>query len=174
MAIINDERIDISSHEVELNNRIQIEGIPCRERVEPKIISITTEDTYIPPTALDLYYSDGMAKGKTVPAGTILSDGRTEISEEVFRNNYIPYLDEEGNEVEGKYIRVIPAIVLPNPYGKPVVKTNPNGYVIESGDENCYLAKTVTSDILGLHIYSAEQVNKLFVPYSSGSDIKKL
>ena len=168
--------IDITEVEAELLELVHTKGISCIERVEPEEISYTTEPTEIPPTSLELFYSDGMATGRIVPAGTRLSNGKTVISDEEFERSYIPYpdyVDENGHIHENLFIRIIPAKVLPNPYGRPVIKTNPAGIVIGSGDENCCIVETVLSDRFGLYIYSVEQVNKLFVPYNPNPMVKK-
>ena len=58
------------------------EGITYRKIVKPVKVEILTEPRVIPATAAALYYSDGTAHDREVPAGTILVDGVSVIEQE--------------------------------------------------------------------------------------------
>ena len=169
----NDERTDITEKEVELSELFNNVGINYRRKTEPEKISITTKPKFVSPSQLELFYSDGNAEEKEVPAGTILSNDKTIIPEDYFSENYEPYVDEEGNVIEGMYIRVVPVTIIKNPYNTGIVKTNANGWIMEEGDANCFIIYDGTMDRYGYSIITKEQVEERFVPYSIDSKNKK-
>ena len=63
------------------------------------------------------------------------------------------------------YIKILPATIIKNPYDKPIVKTNPNGWIISEGDADCYLVFDEMSDIYGFSIMTKEEVEKNYISY---------
>ena len=165
--------IDISTKEIYIGECFDKDGIDYREKVKPECITITHEPTEIPASPTKLFYSDGTAKGRIVPAGTILSGGKLEIKKEIFEEQYEPYIDEAGNVIENMYIRINPVRILKNPFGRPIVKTNPNGYIIAEGDSECYLVCDSLSSRYGYSIITSEQLENGYVLISKKSKTKK-
>lgn len=165
--------IDISDKKRYIEEYFDKDGIDYREKVIPECITITHKPTEIPASPRELFYSDGTAKGKIVPAGTILSNDKLEIEKETFKERYKPYIDEAGNVIENMYIRINPVRILKNPFGRPIVKTNSNGYIIAEGDSECYLVCDSLSSRYGYSIITPEQLENGYVSISKKSKIKK-
>ncbi len=157
-------KIDFWDHTIqeELKEKVASEGSEYRIIHRPVKIEITTKETTIPAKAIDQFYSDGTAPNRTVPAGTYLVNSKYPITEEQFLTSYEEEHDEDGNVIPGLYRKIEIIRALKNPYGKPIAKANPNGYVIGRFDTESYL---IEDSYLGIDIISAEAFNKNHVPY---------
>lgn len=143
------------------------EGMTYRKNNEPVEIEIISSPRIIPASPIEQFYSDGTAQDREVPAGTILKNGKYVISEECFAKNYVPYKDNNGNIKDGLYVEIELVKVIKNPFGKPVAKVNPNNYIIQEGDENCYLVADSIASRYGFKILTSEQLNEWYVPYTT-------
>lgn len=102
-------------------------------------IHITTEETTLTPDAMALWHSDGTAKGTTVPAGTMVMNNNIVVNQDFVDKNLEPVLDENGNQIEGKYHRIRLVKAMPNPFGVPISKVSQNGYEIDTYPKDCFV-----------------------------------
>ena len=161
--------INISEHDDEIRTAL-LTGMPYRRRVEPERVTVTTKPTYVPAHSVDLMSCEVEGEGIIMPAGTIISSTRGVISEEEFVEDYIAYVDEQGNTPESMYIRVIPASVIENPYGRPIYRTSKYGVILETGDESSYIVQT---GMLPPKIYSKEELDRKYVPMGCIPKVKR-
>ncbi len=156
-----------------LRRLIDETGSYFRVKAEPVRIGITTKPTLVPPTDEELRYLGRFASYRMVPEGTILCDGKTPLSLDVFMLAYMQYYDEEGKAVEGLYVPRYVVKAMRNPYGKPVYATDKDGSVVDEGDKDCFLTLSVRTPERGLTIYSEEEFREAFVPLHQ-APVKKI
>lgn len=124
--------------EDKLRGIIESKGQTYRKVERPVTIETITEPREIPADPFDLFYSDGDAPNRVVPAGTMLIDGKYDISEEELHEKYEPLLDEKGNTIPGKYVKKTFITAVKNPFGKKIKDINGNGILLEEYDIDCY------------------------------------
>ena len=164
-------RLHESDVEEELCKMLEENGEEYRQITSPIDIEILTEEREIPASTTDLYYSDGTAPNRIVPAGTILVLPNKVITEEQLANNYEPYLDEKGNVTPGKYTRKIIVKAMQNPFGKNIERVNYNGFVIGKFDSECYFLTGY--GLYKVDIMSKEHFEQLYEPYKSNKKTLK-
>lgn len=154
--------------EDKLRGIIESKGQTYRKVERPVTIEIITEPRKIPADPFDLFYSDGDAPNRVVPAGTMLIDGEYDISEEELHEKYEQLLDEKGNTIPGKYVKKTFITAVKNPFGKKIKDINGNGILLEEYDIDCYF---IIDPISGkVDILSKENFEK---QYASVSESKK-
>ncbi len=161
--------LDLSKIDVqdELYKIIETQGEEYREIQEPVDIEILTEEREIPASTMDWFYSDGYAPNRIVPAGTIVVLPNNVITEEEFNNDYEQYLDNEGNEIPGKYTKINIVKAMQNPFAKNIERINPNGFVIEKFDSECYFL--TGHGLQKVNILPKDLFIKFYEPYNSNN-----
>lgn len=113
---------------------------PLKDRIAQ--IEILEEEREVPADPMSMYMTDGSAKNRIAPKGTILKNGKEILKEKFFERDYRPFEDENGKPIKGMYVNCSlknTVIAIENPLHMPLIEKNGNGYIIAKYAEDCYL-----------------------------------
>lgn len=160
--IKNDSKINLSDEYETLKKAFESGGVLYRKNTEPVKIEPTRSKLLVPASDRETFYSGGEIVFKVVDEGTLLVNGVFPVTSEELLEQYEQCTDQFGNAIEGMYIKINEALIIKNPFDKPIVKVNPKGYVFEEGSSDCFIATDSSSGELDYIFLTEEQLNNRY------------